>query len=60
MTKKPAGWMKIPYRLPELLAGIAAGHEVLIPEGEKDAETLAGLGFVATTSPKVPRRSTPR
>jgi DNA polymerase len=50
VTKKPAGWLKIPYRLPELLAGITAGRVVLIPEGEKDVETLVELGFVATTN----------
>jgi DNA polymerase-1 len=49
-TKKPAGWLKVPYRLPELLAAIAAGADVFIPEGEKDCETLVELGLVATTS----------
>jgi hypothetical protein len=39
---------KIPYRLPQLLE---AEHEtVLIVEGEKDADNLAALGFVATTN----------
>jgi hypothetical protein len=44
-----AGWEKgapkgprIPYRLPELLAAD--------PEGEKDADRLASLGFVVTTT----------
>jgi putative DNA primase/helicase len=50
VNKKPAGWLKIPYRLPELLAGIAAGRTILVPEGEKDCETLVELGFVATTN----------
>ena len=46
---KPAG-PKIPYRLPELLAAQAkAPTPVHIPEGEKDANTLAVLGLVATT-----------
>src|SRR5215831_4891095 len=45
---KPDG-PKIPYRLPELLAAplTAKAH---IAEGEKDAEALAKLGFVATTN----------
>jgi hypothetical protein len=39
---------RIPYRLPELLA---AEHDtVFIVEGEKDADTLAALGLVATTN----------
>lgn len=38
------------YRLPELLA--APSHEiVVIVEGEKDADRLAQLGFVTTTTP---------
>ena len=36
------------YRLPEV---IKATGEIWIPEGEKDADTLAGLGFTATTNP---------
>ena len=40
----------IPYRLPELLAA-PPSELVCITEGEKDADTLAGLGFVATTHP---------
>lgn len=35
------------YRLPEVLKS----SEVLIVEGEKDADTLHGLGLVATTNP---------
>jgi hypothetical protein len=38
-----------PYRLPEMLAAI---HDtVFICEGEKDADRLASLGYVATTNP---------
>jgi RecA-family ATPase len=46
---------KIPYRLPEL---IRAPHDdwVLICAGEKDAETAASLGFVATTNPEGERK----
>jgi DNA polymerase I-like protein with 3'-5' exonuclease and polymerase domains len=42
---------KIPYRLPDLLA-IPAGAAVYIPEGEKDADSVAELGLVATTNPE--------
>jgi hypothetical protein len=42
------------YRLPELLEEVAqdaADQQVIfVPEGEKDADTLAAMGFVATTS----------
>jgi len=50
------GWQKgapkgprIPYRLPELLAADPATPVYLV-EGEKDADRLASLGFVATTT----------
>jgi hypothetical protein len=38
------------YRLPELLEA-DPGHVVFIVEGEKDADALAALSLVATTSP---------
>lgn len=42
---------KIPYRLPEMLASARDGvMDVLIAEGEKDADNLAALGFIATTN----------
>jgi hypothetical protein len=40
---------KIPYRLPELVAAPLTA-KVHITEGEKDADALAELGFVATTN----------
>jgi hypothetical protein len=40
---------RIPYRLPELLAADPSAP-VYIVEGEKDADRLASLGFLATTS----------
>jgi hypothetical protein len=43
----PAG-PKIPYRLPELVQ--AEHNTVLIVEGEKDADALTALGFIATTN----------
>jgi hypothetical protein len=40
---------KIPYRLPELLAA-SPTTPVYVTEGEKDSDSLAKLGFVATTN----------
>jgi hypothetical protein len=37
------------YRLPAVLAAVAAGEPVWIVEGEKDAERLAAAGVCATT-----------
>lgn len=36
------------YRLPEVLAAAAAGSNVYVVEGEKDADALTALGHVAT------------
>ena len=47
VTGAPKG-PKIPYRLAELLA--AEHNDVLIVEGEKDADNVAALGFIATTN----------
>lgn len=41
------GVPKVPYRLPEL----AAAEQVFIVEGERDVETIRGLGLVATCNP---------
>jgi hypothetical protein len=38
----------LPYRLPELAEAVALGKPVLIVEGEKDVETAASVGIVAT------------
>lgn len=43
------GVQLVPYRLPELLA--RPQHPVIVVEGEKDVETLRGLGLTATTGP---------
>jgi hypothetical protein len=58
LQKKPArggGWeyrlngvRRVPYRLADVRAAIAAGRWVLIVEGEKDVERLAPLKFAAT------------
>jgi hypothetical protein len=39
------------YRLPQLIAAVKAGERVILCEGEKDANTAAKLGYVATTMP---------
>lgn len=38
------------YRLPEVSAAIQHGETIYLVEGEKDADCLAALGLVATTS----------
>ena len=39
------------YRMPEVARAIAEGRPVYVVEGEKDADTLARLGFCATCNP---------
>ena len=41
----------VPYRLPELIADVAAGREIYIVEGEKDVDTLRRHGIAATCNP---------
>lgn len=41
---------RVPYRLPEMLAAIPR-ETLFIPEGEKGAETLVGIGLTATCNP---------
>jgi hypothetical protein len=41
----------VPYRLPELLADLAADHVVFIVEGEKDVNSLRAVGVPATCNP---------
>lgn len=41
---------RVPYRLPELVAGVAAGVTVFVCKGERDVETMRARGFVATTT----------
>ena len=50
----PAG-LKIPYRLPELIKAPPDAW-VLICAGEKDADSAAALGLVATTNPEGERK----
>lgn len=47
---KPEGFAPVLYRLPAVLAAVAAGTPVWLVEGEKDAETAEGRGLVATTN----------
>jgi putative DNA primase/helicase len=42
------GVRRVPYRLPELLAGLENAERILIVEGEKDVDRLVSEGFVAT------------
>src|ERR1035437_6363793 len=42
------GVRRVPYRLPELLAGLENAERILIAEGEKDVDRLASEGFIAT------------
>jgi hypothetical protein len=42
---------RVIYRLPEVIASIAAGKLLFVVEGEKDCDNLRPLGFVATTNP---------
>jgi 5S rRNA maturation endonuclease (ribonuclease M5) len=37
--------------LPELIAALAAGEAIYVPEGEKDCDRLAKLGLAATCNP---------
>lgn len=39
------------YRLPQVADAIRHGETVYVVEGEKDADTLAEMGYVGTTSP---------
>jgi DNA polymerase len=54
-AKGPPKGPKIPYRLPELIRAPLDAW-VVIAAGEKDADTAAGLGFVATTNPEGERK----
>lgn len=42
---------KVLYNLPKLLNAVKNGYPVYIVEGEKDVNTMAKLGLVATTAP---------
>ena len=48
---KMAGVQRVLYRLPAVIAAIAAGSPVYVVEGEKAADALSVLGVTATCSP---------
>ncbi|WP_051809914.1 AAA family ATPase [Actinoplanes subtropicus] len=48
---KLAGVRRVLYRLPEVIAAVAAGRPVFVAEGEKDVAALVGLGLDATCNP---------
>jgi putative DNA primase/helicase len=57
-TDGNGGWIwnlddvrRVLYRLPEVIAAVADGKTIHIVEGEKDADNLRELGFIATTNP---------
>lgn len=45
------GITKVLYNLPSVLKAVQDGEPVYVVEGEKDADTLTAMGFVATTGP---------
>jgi len=44
------GVRRVPYRLPEVQAGIATGRTIVIVEGEKDADALRAVKAIASTN----------
>jgi hypothetical protein len=52
-TGKPVwnlqGVKRVPYRLSELLAGVRAGADIFLCEGEKDANAVRELGLTASS-----------
>jgi hypothetical protein len=44
------GTRRVLYRLPEVIAAVAAGGEIHVAEGEKDADALTLAGVTATTN----------
>lgn len=42
--------LRVPYRLPEVIAAVARRETVFVVEGEKDADNLARLGLTATSN----------
>lgn len=50
VNREPAGFAPVLYRQREVLQAAAAGGEVWLVEGEKDADSAARLGLVSTTN----------
>jgi len=44
------GVRRVLYRLPDVIAAVAAGRPIWIPEGERDADALGRIGCCATTN----------
>lgn len=42
---------RVLYNLPAVIQAVASGQKIYVVEGEKDADTLIGMGYVATTCP---------
>lgn len=47
--KLPGEVRRVLYRLPSIVEAVSMGRTVFLVEGEKDADTLADLGYPATT-----------
>lgn len=45
------GARRVPYKLPEVIAGVKARKRIYVVEGEKDVQALRALGKVATCNP---------
>ena len=43
------GVTRVPYRLPQMLAAIKEGKDILVLEGEKDCDNAEKIGLVTTT-----------
>jgi hypothetical protein len=43
------GVTRVPYRLPQMLAAIKEGRDIMVLEGEKDCDNAAKIGLTATT-----------
>lgn len=50
VNRKPAGFIPVLYRAPQVAQAVRDGVVVYVPEGEKDVHTAEGLGLVATTN----------
>ena len=59
VKRKPEGFTAVLYRLPQVLAGVAAGTTVWLLEGEKDVAAAEALGLLATTNAQGGRNFTP-
>jgi len=49
-TWKLGNATRVPFHLPNLIAGVTEGKWIFVAEGEKDVLRLEGAGFVATSN----------